>query len=833
MQTLSRMGKQCGGALIALLLLAPRLRADTTVSDGSATNFANALADTITAGGGTIVVTTPILIGDTNDDTGDTFDGQSMVTVSGGSNNAVFIVQSGSLSLTNFTVANGVSTNGGAIYIAEDTSATFTGCIFSNNTARGADGESSGTNAVDGGNTGRNGGRGTAAQGGFGGAIFSLGDLSIFNCQFLTNSAIGGAGGAGGDGGNGALRGGNGGPGGRGGDAIGGGVWSKGTLDLENSTFSGNLALGGDGGTGGVGGGGQFGGLSASGGAAGNAGGAGLYIVKNTNATVTILACTFANNTVAGGGSADGGTSSGGNGLAGPRGGGAFGGGVDNAGLLALTNCTFFQNNANGGIGGNGGTGAGGGHGGGGGNAIGGGLYNTGMVAVVNCTFAQGSAVGGTNGLAGSGIAAGRDGGHGGNFGGSIANVAKKKNSFVLINSIVATNLSGGGGYGTIVDGGYNISADRSIKFKKSTKTSTSLMKTDPLVGELTDNGGPTETIPLALNSPAVDAIPKDLAPTVDQRGTNRPIAVRKFQSDMGAYELDPNAVSILSQSQSTNVPVGSNVTFSVTASGPGTLVYQWSFAGAALTNETNSSFTIMDVQTNNSGIYQVFVSNGTNSATSKPIQLTVIFLTNTPPTITAMTPLQTVPVGSAVAIGVTATGTSPLMYQWHFQNFQDGTTASLSDGGNVSGSASNILSIVNAQTTNSGNYFVVVTNIAGAITSPNSTLSVTNSTDTNVDINPGFEQSASGIGPEKLSRAPQVTQQKKKARAPSNATFQSQLDAADLFKHERWLIDSSLMPIDETRRRTRRQIKSFSLIGPTEFFRIAVRRIARIFRSV
>ena len=63
---------------------------------------------------------------------------------------------------------------------------------------------------------------------------------------------------------------------------------------------------------------------------------------------------------------------------------------------------------------------------------------------------------------------------------------------------------------------------------------------------------------------------------------------------------------------------------------------------------------------------------------------------------------------------GVTATGDSPLNYQWFF------------NGTNILGNATNsLLSIPNAQTNNAGNYTVVVTNSIGAVTSAPAMLTV------------------------------------------------------------------------------------------------------------
>ena len=133
---------------------------------------------------------------------------------------------------------------------------------------------------------------------------------------------------------------------------------------------------------------------------------------------------------------------------------------------------------------------------------------------------------------------AGKNGKRGSSFGGNIANVAKKKSgSIQLFNSIIAAAVSGGGGYGAISNGGFNISADKSIKFKKGTSMMTPIRS---LVNWVTTAARRYD--PLATNSVAIDKIPPDDAPSIDQRGFGRPIG---SGSDIGAYELDINRATI------------------------------------------------------------------------------------------------------------------------------------------------------------------------------------------------------------------------------------------------------------------------------------------------
>ncbi len=79
----------------------------------------------------------------------------------------------------------------------------------------------------------------------------------------------------------------------------------------------------------------------------------------------------------------------------------------------------------------------------------------------------------------------------------------------------------------------------------------------------------------------------------------------------------------------------------------------------------------------------------------------------------------QTVTNGASLAFSATIAGQSPLTCQWQF----NGTN--LPSGGNISGVASNVLSITAATTNNSGNYSLIVTNSYGSVTSSVAVLNV------------------------------------------------------------------------------------------------------------
>jgi hypothetical protein len=83
-------------------------------------------------------------------------------------------------------------------------------------------------------------------------------------------------------------------------------------------------------------------------------------------------------------------------------------------------------------------------------------------------------------------------------------------------------------------------------------------------------------------------------------------------------------APSITAQPQSLEAVQGTNVLFAVTAAGTAPLSYQWYFDGAALPQDTNSTLTLTNTQSPNSGFYSVIVSSPFGSILSSNATLTV-----------------------------------------------------------------------------------------------------------------------------------------------------------------------------------------------------------------
>ena len=104
--------------------------------------------------------------------------------------------------------------------------------------------------------------------------------------------------------------------------------------------------------------------------------------------------------------------------------------------------------------------------------------------------------------------------------------------------------------------------------------------------------------------------------------------------------------------------------------------------------------------------------------------------MVNTPPAITVQPADTNTVAGKHAGMGVTATGTAPLNFQWRKNGI------AFADGGAISGAQTNAVFFSPVATNHNGSYTVVITNLAGGVTSsvaqltvvPLPTLTVSNS---------------------------------------------------------------------------------------------------------
>ena len=171
-------------------------------------------------------------------------------------------------------------------------------------------------------------------------------------------------------------------------------------------------------------------------------------------------------------------------------------------------------------------------------------------------------------------------------------------------------------------------------------------------------------------------------------------------------------------QPPSATVNAGSSVKFTVTASGS-PLNYYWFKQAGPVSNSipgaNAATLTLSGLLAADSTNYWVVVSNAAGMD-SRSAQLTVL-----DPAILAQPLGGTRLQGAVFNPYVIASGTAPLAYQWYVKPTADSDFTGmqpLSDSAHVYGSTSAFLVVTNIGAADQTNYFVVVTNVYGAVTS-------------------------------------------------------------------------------------------------------------------
>ncbi len=303
--------------------------------------------------------------------------------------------------------------------------------------------------------------------------------------------------------------------------SSGGGIFNQGTLTVDNSTLSGNSAT-------------NYGGgiytestlevnNSTFSGNSANSGGGILNL-----STLTVNNSTFSGNSV------------------------NNGGGIFNQGTLTVDNSTISGNSA---------------------SFIGGGIFNSDTLEVNNSTFSGNSAT---------------------NYGGGIYN-----SSFGLLgfkNTIVANSPSGLDCYN---DSGSVDPGNTNNLVETHSGCGTPSNATDPLLGPLANNGGPTQTMALLPGSPAINSGIIVTGLDTDQRDVSRPQGIAW---DIGAYEYDqvPILNAIQRDTPTAEITNADSLIFLVQFNEP-------------VQNVDNSDFMV-----NSSPVTSAIVSNVTQNSTSK-----------------------------------------------------------------------------------------------------------------------------------------------------------------------------------------------------------------------
>ena len=180
-----------------------------------------------------------------------------------------------------------------------------------------------------------------------------------------------------------------------------------------------------------------------------------------------------------------------------------------------------------------------------------------------------------------------------------------------------------------------------------------------------------------------------------------------------GSVQVDGPLIG--TQPADQTVVTGSAATFTVAATGGGTLAYQWKKNGTDIPGATASTYTTPATSiADHDALFTVVVTNSAGAATSNAARLAVTAVA-VAPAISSQPASQSVVTGSAATFTVTATGGGTLAYQWK-KNGSDIARAT----------ASTYTTPATSIADHGARFSVVVTNSAGAATSNDASLTVT-----------------------------------------------------------------------------------------------------------
>jgi len=165
--------------------------------------------------------------------------------------------------------------------------------------------------------------------------------------------------------------------------------------------------------------------------------------------------------------------------------------------------------------------------------------------------------------------------------------------------------------------------------------------------------------------------------------------------------------LQITSQPLSQSIYSGTNVTFTVAASGQGPFGYQWQFNGTNILDATNATLVLTNVQPVDGGSYTVIISNSLGSATSSSATLVV-----EPILITLQPQDQITFRGANVVFSIVALSSQTINYQWKFNDLS------------LPGETGSSLTLTNVQYDQAGSYSVVLSNALVTLTN-SATISV------------------------------------------------------------------------------------------------------------
>ncbi len=168
-------------------------------------------------------------------------------------------------------------------------------------------------------------------------------------------------------------------------------------------------------------------------------------------------------------------------------------------------------------------------------------------------------------------------------------------------------------------------------------------------------------------------------------------------------------APTILGHPSSVTDCEGESLTLVVTATGDLTLDYQWRKGGVAIGGATSNSYSINPLTASDTGSYDCLVSNSCGATASNPALVTV----DSAPSMGEQPSGQIACAGDDVTFSATATGAAPLSYQWRM------------NGSAIGGATGSSLTVFSVESSDAGDYEVVVSNGCGTSTSSAATLTI------------------------------------------------------------------------------------------------------------
>ncbi len=195
---------------------------------------------------------------------------------------------------------------------------------------------------------------------------------------------------------------------------------------------------------------------------------------------------------------------------------------------------------------------------------------------------------------------------------------------------------------------------------------------------------------------------------------------------------VNPNPPPIINtQPQSQTVQEGGNVVFTVVTTGTGPLNFQWQFNQQNIPGGTQSTLSLVNVNTSAGGVYRVLVSSPYGVTISSDATLTVN--ANPPPTINTQPQNQTVQETADAVFTVVASGLGSFSYQWQI------------NGQNIPGATQPTLVLNRVTISSAGRYRVLVSSPYGLTVSSEATLTVNPNPPPTITVQPQSQRPAEG----------------------------------------------------------------------------------------